>query len=42
MFGGIEGMDWTKLAQECISWPDLVKMIMSLRIPYRIGDILTE
>jgi hypothetical protein len=38
---GMDGMDWTNLAQDRNRWRTLVKMVMDLRVPLNAGNFLT-
>jgi hypothetical protein len=36
------GMDWIELAQDRDSWKRLVIAVMNIRIPYKVGNILSS
>jgi len=38
---GCEGMDWINAARNTDGWWALVKAVMSLQVPYNVGNFLT-
>jgi hypothetical protein len=38
---GERGLDWVQLAQDRVQWRVLVKVIATLRVPYKAGNFLT-
>jgi hypothetical protein len=38
---GWEGVDWMNLDQDRDQWQAVVKTVMKLRVPYKVGNFLT-
>jgi hypothetical protein len=34
------GVDWIHLARDGIHWPDLMSVVMKLRVPQRVGNFM--